>query len=108
MMSMVSSQAKIALEHALREKRRRRRRLARLPIEEKVKIVVQLQKATNDIRRASGRSARLRWRIEGLIGLGASGLDDVSEKTDEYLGKAIYQEMVRDRRILRRKMTKKS
>ncbi len=33
-----------------------------------------------------------------LIGLGRSGLVDVSENTDEYLGRAIFQDKVRERR----------
>lgn len=56
-------EAENIMELILRAKAQRRLALARLPIEEKVKIVVQLQKLLNDIRRNSGRSPLPEWRI---------------------------------------------
>lgn len=53
-----------ALERVLRAKQRRRRALARLPIEEKVRIVVALQKTANDIRRMAGRPVLPEWRLD--------------------------------------------
>jgi len=41
----------------------RRRELARLPIEEKVRIVALLQRQENEVRRAAGRPLKPEWPI---------------------------------------------
>ncbi|MBI5211327.1 MAG: hypothetical protein HY927_15240 [Elusimicrobia bacterium] len=40
-----------------------RRALARLPIKEKVRLLVEMQKTANDIRRRCGRPELPAWRI---------------------------------------------
>jgi len=55
-------------ERLLREKRARRRQLAALPIEEKVAIVVQMQRMANDIRRKTGRQPLPEWTPPGYSG----------------------------------------
>jgi len=47
----------------LKAKQARRRRLAALPIEEKIAIVVQMQRLANDIRRKTGRKTFPEWTI---------------------------------------------
>jgi len=42
----------------------RRRRLARLPIEEKLRLLVELQRLAADIARSRGRPVRLPWRLD--------------------------------------------
>lgn len=59
----VYPEAAQTLERILREKKRRRRFLGRLPIEEKVKIVIQLQRMLNDIRLKCGRTPLPEWKI---------------------------------------------
>jgi len=44
-------------------KQQRRRKLARLPIEEKMRILIALQRMENDIRATLGRSRRRPWNI---------------------------------------------
>lgn len=44
--------------------RRRRERLARLPITEKVILVARLQRVANEIRRATGRASLPEWPLE--------------------------------------------
>jgi hypothetical protein len=51
-------------EQLFREKRERRKRLAALPIEEKIRILVQMQKLSNDIREKTGRKPLPVWVIE--------------------------------------------
>lgn len=46
-----------------RAKERRRKKLARLPIEEKVRIIVELQTIENEIRRATGRPTKPEWDL---------------------------------------------
>lgn len=55
---------KVALRQALKAKERLRRNLARLPIEEKVHMVAQLQRTANEIRRAVGRSELPEWPLD--------------------------------------------
>ncbi len=45
-------------------KERRRLQLARLPIEQKIRMLVELQRLGNDIRRTTGRALRPEWIIE--------------------------------------------
>ena len=47
----------------LQAKERRRRELAGLPIEEKFRILVKMQKLASETRQALGRSSRSPWRI---------------------------------------------
>ncbi|MCX5771558.1 MAG: hypothetical protein NTZ09_14995 [Candidatus Hydrogenedentes bacterium] len=51
------------MARALAAKRIRRRELARLPFEEKIKIVVQLQRITTEIRTSMGLPARKPWDL---------------------------------------------
>ena len=51
------------MESLLRAKEERRKALARLPIEEKIAIVVQLQKIAYEIGTAVGRSPSPAWRV---------------------------------------------
>ena len=44
--------------------RARRRRLARLPVEQKLRILVQMQRLAAEIARSSGRPVREPWRLE--------------------------------------------
>ena len=46
-----------------RAKEGRRRRLAALPIEDKIRILVDMQKLANDIRRKTGRKPLPEWEI---------------------------------------------
>lgn len=57
--------------------------------------------------RATPSAAERRKSALALIGLGESKLTDVSENTDEHLGEAIYQELVRDRPPVRKKRSRK-
>jgi len=45
-------------------KQARRRKLAALPIEEKVRILVQMQRLANDVRQKTGREPLPEWAIE--------------------------------------------
>ena len=45
-------------------KAQRRQRLAALPIEEKIRILIQMQKLSNDIRRKTGRTPLAEWVID--------------------------------------------
>lgn len=48
-------------------------------------------------RKANPPGAHERKRAAlGLIGLGASGFADISEKTDRYLAQAVYDRLLRD------------
>jgi len=50
---------------ALRQgKRRHRKHLAALPIEEKLRIVVELQRLAAEIARGTGRPEREPWRLD--------------------------------------------
>jgi len=51
-------------ERLFRAKARRRERLAALPIEEKIKILIEMQRLSNDIRRKTGRKPLPEWEIE--------------------------------------------
>lgn len=56
--------AEIAIFEA---KRQRRRELARLPIEQKLGIVLDLQRMANEVRRAVGRPTRPEWPRELVV-----------------------------------------
>lgn len=47
----------------LSAKAKRRRELAGIPIEEKIKIVVLMQKMSNEIRKSCGRNTLPEWKI---------------------------------------------
>ena len=51
------------MDRALAAKQIRRRELARLPFEEKIRIVVQLQRITTEIRTSMGLPSRKPWDL---------------------------------------------
>jgi hypothetical protein len=51
-----------------RAKAERRRKLARLPIERKIGILMELQKIGDDIRAARGETKRRAWNLPGKRG----------------------------------------
>ncbi|HEY0548261.1 MAG TPA: hypothetical protein VGF13_01595 [Verrucomicrobiae bacterium] len=51
-------------EEAFRQKAKRRKELAALPIEEKVRILVKLQQRCNEVRRATGRPEMFVWQLD--------------------------------------------
>ena len=51
-------------EEIFRRKRDARQEAARLPIEEKLRILVRLQRQANEIRRAPGREEMFVWEAE--------------------------------------------
>jgi len=58
------SAAQRKLSHTLfRAKAARRHRLAALPIEEKIRILIEMQKLSNDIRQKTGRKPLPEWAI---------------------------------------------
>ena len=62
MKAVRTAQRKLA-EQLFREKDMRRKRLAALPIEEKIRILVRMQKLSNDIREKTGRKPLPVWVI---------------------------------------------
>jgi hypothetical protein len=50
-------------EEIFRRKQVARREAARLPIEEKLRILVEMQKRANEIRRATGRPEMFVWQL---------------------------------------------
>ncbi len=54
----------VSLDELLQSKEARRHELASLPVEEKVTILVQLQRISSDIARQSGREAQEPWDIK--------------------------------------------
>jgi hypothetical protein len=50
-------------EEAFRQKALRRKELAALPIEEKLRILVEMQKRANEVRRATGRPEMFVWQL---------------------------------------------
>ena len=50
-------------EEIFRRKQAGRREAARLPIEEKLHILVEMQKRANEIRRATGRPEMFVWQL---------------------------------------------
>lgn len=63
-MKPISSARKKLAESLFRAKAARRRRLAALPIEDKIRILIDMQRLSNDIRRKTGRKPRPEWVIE--------------------------------------------
>ena len=60
----MSTQAKEIAERIFERKRVSRHEAARLPIEEKLRIMVRLQKRANEIRRAAGRPEMFVWQLD--------------------------------------------
>ena len=50
-------------EGIFRRKQAGRREAARLPIEEKLRILVEMQKRANEVRRATGRPELFVWQL---------------------------------------------
>jgi hypothetical protein len=48
-------------------KRRRRRQLAQLPVEEKFEILLQLQRLATDVAIAAGRKPRKPWPVKSAV-----------------------------------------
>ena len=63
-MKGVSRAQRELAEQLFREKDQRRKRLAALPIEEKIRILVEIQKLSNDIREKTGRKPLPVWDIK--------------------------------------------
>ena len=63
-MRTVSPEMRLLAERLFRAKARRRRQLAALPIEEKIRILIEMQRLSNDIRRKTGRKPLPEWEIE--------------------------------------------
>src|SRR5262245_25841890 len=57
------------LERVLTDKALTKQELARLPIEDKLKVTALMQRRANAIRRASGRPVRPEWSLQA-VGLG--------------------------------------
>ncbi len=60
----MSQSAQEIAEEIFRRKRASRQSAARLPIEEKLRILVRLQERANAVRRATGRPELFVWRLE--------------------------------------------
>ena len=60
----VSEDRRQLAERLYRAKAARRRQLATLPIEEKIRILIEMQRRANDIRRKTGRKPLPEWEIE--------------------------------------------
>ena len=58
----------VVIEPILAAKAARRRELAALPIEQKLEILLELQRNVAEIRRSSGRPGPEPWRAEVLLG----------------------------------------
>lgn len=61
---VMSTQAKEIAERIFERKRVSRQEAARLPIEEKLRILVRLQMRANEIRRATGRPEMFVWQLD--------------------------------------------
>ena len=59
----MNPQAREIAEEIFRRKRAARHEAARLPIEEKLRILVQLQRRANEVRRATGRPEMFVWEL---------------------------------------------
>jgi len=59
----MTSTAKDIAGEIIQRKQRARRLLTALPIEEKVRRVVEMQRRANEVRRATGRKEMLVWNI---------------------------------------------
>ena len=59
----MNTQARDIAEEIFRRKRVARQEAARLPIEEKLRILVEMQKRANEVRRATGRPEMFVWQL---------------------------------------------
>ena len=59
----MNPQARDIAEEIFRRKRVSRQEAARLPIEEKLRILVEMQKRANEVRRATGRPEMFVWQL---------------------------------------------
>ncbi len=59
----MNPQARDIAEEIFRRKRVARQEAARLPIEEKLRILVEMQKRANEVRRATGRPEMFVWQL---------------------------------------------
>jgi hypothetical protein len=59
----MNPQAREIAEEIFRRKREARREAAHLPIEEKLRILVEMQKRANEVRRATGRPEMFVWEL---------------------------------------------
>jgi hypothetical protein len=62
-MKTVSPNRKKLADSLFRAKAARRRRLAALPIEQKIRILIEMQRLSNDVRRKAGRKPLPEWVI---------------------------------------------
>jgi len=62
--SVMKSPAQEIAEEIFHRKQASRLEAARLPIEEKLRILVRMQQRANEIRRATGRPEIFVWRLE--------------------------------------------
>jgi len=62
--NVMNSSAQEIAEEIFRRKQASRDHAAQLPIEEKLRILVRLQKQANEIRRATGRPEILVWKLD--------------------------------------------
>ena len=60
----MNPQARNIAEEIFRRKRTARQEAARLPIEEKLRILVGMQKRANEVRRATGRPEMFVWQLD--------------------------------------------
>ncbi|MBI2929226.1 MAG: hypothetical protein HYY24_26475 [Verrucomicrobia bacterium] len=60
----MNPQVREIAEEIFRRKQASRREAANLPIEEKLRILVQMQRHANEIRRATGRPEMFVWQLE--------------------------------------------
>jgi hypothetical protein len=59
----MKTEAQEIAEEIFRRKQKSRREAARLPIEEKLRILVEMQKRANEVRRATGRPEMFVWNL---------------------------------------------
>jgi hypothetical protein len=59
----MNPKAREIAEEIFRRKRKARREAAQLPIEEKLRILVEMQKRANEVRRATGRPEMFVWEL---------------------------------------------
>jgi hypothetical protein len=60
----MSTTAQTIAEDIFRRKQAARREAARLPIEEKLRILVKVQQRANEVRRATGRPEMFVWQLD--------------------------------------------
>jgi hypothetical protein len=71
-------------EKAFEDKRLHRVRLARLPIEQKLEILLELQRTVNEIARAVGRPTKPEWPREIVPSPGAGDAETPPEWLEEF------------------------